>query len=88
MREDTARLVAGAAAVVLIGALATREHARRRRAGRIVVPVGVYGRPKNAAPGRRDLDVLADAAGTALLAVDTADRIIRTYRILKRVLRD
>ena len=86
MREETMGLVAGAIAGTLIVA-AARAHSRRRRAERIAVPAGVYGRPWNTPPGRVDLDVLADAAGTALLAVDTADRIIRTYRILKRLFR-
>ncbi|MDA7996744.1 MAG: hypothetical protein MPI93_01890 [Nitrosopumilus sp.] len=88
MREETARLIAGAITAALIGALAAHAHTRRHRAGRIAVPAGTYARPQNASPGRENLDALADAAGTALLAVRTADRTIRTYRILKRALRD
>ena len=87
MKDETAGLIVGVVAGALI-MVAAREHARRSQAERIVVPAGVYGRPQYAAPGRGDLDALADMTDAVLSVARATPRIIRAYRSLSRVFRN
>ena len=90
MKDETAGLLAGVIVVALIGA-AAYAHGKGSRAvpvGRIAVPVGSYGRPRNASLGREDIDALTDAVSAVFSVARATSRILRACRSMNRVFRD